>query len=482
MPNVQFTRQEVSLMLPKWRLIRDCLAGQEAIKNATTDYLPKPNPTDTSDENSVRYRQYVERAVFYNVTQRTHGGLVGQVFRRDPVLECPTEIQALVDNIDGGGVTLDQQGKKALGEVLGYGRCGLFVDFPSVNGAASVADMKAGLIRPTITLYDPWSIINWRVRQVGAKKLLSLVVLCEDYTAEDDGFEMKMRKQWRVLSLGSDGAYRVDLWRGDTSDGLVLSTSFPKDAAGNALTEIPFVFVGSVNNDPALDLPPMYDMAVLNVAHYRNSADYEEACYIVGQPTPYFSGLTKDWVDDVFKKRPIQLGSRAAIPLPEAGKAGLLQATENSMPKEAMELKEKQMISLGAKLVEQSTVQRTATEARQEEASESSILSSCAHNVSAAYTQALQYCWKFLSTETSNILYKLNTDFELSKLGAAEIQQVVLNWKDGAVAFVEMRDTLRKAGYTKLTDEEAMRLIKTEAPLRQPQQKTTQTDTTAQTP
>lgn len=479
MPNVQFTRQEVSQMLPKWRLIRDCLAGQEAIKNATTDYLPKPNPTDDSIENAARYKQYVERAVFYNVTQRTHGGLVGQVFRRNPVLECPTEIQTLVDNIDGGGVTLDQQAKKALGEVLGYGRCGLFVDFPSVNGAATLADMKAGRIRPTITLYEPWSIVNWRIRQVGAKKLLSLVVLVEDYTAEDDGFELKMQKQWRVLSLGADGIYRVDLWRGDTASGTVVTTSYPKDASGQQMTEIPFVFVGAVNNDPALDLPPMYDMAVLNVAHYRNSADYEEACYIVGQPTPYFSGLSKDWVEDVFKKKPIQLGSRAAIPLPEAGKAGLLQATENSMPKEAMELKEKQMISLGAKLVEQSTVQRTATEARQEEASESSILSSCANNVSAAYTQALTYCWQYLSSTATKILYKLNTEFELSKLGAAEIQQVVTNWKDGAVCFEEMRETLRKAGYTKLTDEEALVRIKAEKDLRQPQQKT---EKTAQTP
>jgi hypothetical protein len=61
----------------------------------------------------------------------------------------------------------------------------------------------------------------------------------------------------------------------------------PKRGDGEAWNYIPFTFVGSVNNDETPDLPPLYDLAVLNVAHYRNSADYEESCYMVGQPTPY---------------------------------------------------------------------------------------------------------------------------------------------------------------------------------------------------
>lgn len=472
MPNVQYVRKEVAAMQKKWFLVRDCLAGQDVIKNARTTYLPMPNATDKSDENVLRYSQYLERAVFYNVTQRTHGGLVGQVFRREPVREIPSNLDVLVKDVDGAGVTLNQQAKKTLGEVIAYGRCGLFADYPKTDNPTSLAAAQSGFIRPTITLFEPWSITNWRTRQVGARRLLSLVVLAEDCEAEDDGFEIKTRRRWRVLSLDENGIYRVDLWGGGEKGLTIHDTSYPVDSNGNNLREIPFVFAGAINNDPAVDLPPLYDMAVLNLAHYRNSADYEESAYIVGQPTPYFSGLTKDWVEDVFKKKPIQLGSRGAVPLPEAGKAGLLQASPNSMPIEAMNLKEKQMISLGAKLVEQSTVQRTATEARQEEAAESSILSSCAHNVSAAYEQALLYCSTFVSSAPVVIKYQLNTEFELSRMSATEIQQIVANWTSGAVTFLEMRDSLRKAGLTKVDDETALTQIQKEIPLRQSLQPT----------
>lgn len=463
MPNVSYVRDEVAKMKGRWDLVRDCLSGQKAIKDGRERYLPRPNPTDFSEENRKRYEQYVERAVFYNVTQRTHAGLVGQVFQQDPIVELPALMEPLLVDADGSGVSLEQQAKKALGEVLAYGRCGLFVDYPNTSQPASRQDLLDGRIRPTILLYDPWDIINWRTKTVGAKKLLSLVVISESYIVEDDGFEAKADRQWRVLRLEEGtGVYRVEIWRETNGAPQEYEYYYPTDASGNYLQEIPFTFVGSVNNDPNVDLPPLYDLAVLNIAHYRNSADYEEACYLVGQPTPYLAGLTKDWVEDVLKGQ-VHLGSRAAIPLPQGGTAGLLQATPNSMPKEAMEAKERQMVALGAKLVENRGIQRTATEARQDEASEVSILASSAKNVAAAYRTALGWCGVFLGT-TEEPEFDLNTDFEIGRMSAQERQQLVAEWQAGAITFEEMRFNLRRANVAYLDDEEAKDQLETAMP------------------
>lgn len=461
MPNVSYVRDEVAKMKGRWDLVRDCLSGQKAIKDGRERYLPRPNPTDFSEENRKRYEQYVERAVFYNVTQRTHAGLVGQVFQQDPITSLPPLMEPLLVDADGSGVSLEQQAKKALGEVLAYGRCGLFVDYPNTSQPASRQDLLDGRIRPTILLYDPWDIINWRTKTVGAKKLLSLVVISESYIVEDDGFEAKADRQWRVLRLEEGtGVYRVEIWRETNGVPQEHEYYYPTDASGNYLQEIPFTFVGSVNNDPSVDLPPLYDLAVLNIAHYRNSADYEEACYLVGQPTPYLAGLTKDWVEDVLKGQ-VHLGSRAAIPLPQGGTAGLLQATPNSMPKEAMEAKERQMVALGAKLVENRGIQRTATEARQDEASEVSVLASSAKNVAAAYRTALGWCGVFLGT-TEEPEFDLNTDFEIGRMSAQERQQLVAEWQAGAITFEEMRFNLRRANVAYLDDEEAKDQLETE--------------------
>lgn len=452
MPNVSYVRDEVVKMKPKWNMVRDCLAGQSAVKEGREKYLPRPNPSDTSVENRRRYDQYVDRAVFYNVVQRTHAGLVGQVFQTDPVIELSDVMDSVVDDVDGAGNSLPQQARRVLGNVLAYGRCALFVDYPKVEEAASRQDLIDGIVRPTIVLYDPWDVINWRTTTVGAKKMLSLVVIAERYVAEDDGFEAKFENQWRVLRL-EDGVYKVELWR--EADGTYTEFDFyyPTDASGLNLREIPLTFVGAENNDVELDQPPLYDLATLNVAHYRNSADYEEACYICGQPTPYLAGLTKDWVEDVLKGI-VHLGSRAAIPLPAGGSAGLIQASPNSMPKEAMDAKERQMVALGAKLVEQASVQRTATEARQEEASEASILTTSAENVATAYRMALGWCGQFIGVDEVSE-FDLNTDFDVGRMSAQERQQLVAEWQAGAITFEEVRFNLRRANVAYLDDEDA---------------------------
>jgi hypothetical protein len=463
-PNVEYTRDEVTAMTPRWNLIRDCLSGQKAVKDrdlatasSSTDtnrYLPKPNASDTSDDNLLRYQQYIERAVFYNVTQRTHAGLIGQVFQKEPVLELPALLEPMRADADGGGVGLLQQAKKALGFVLGHGRGGLLADYPKTGVPASRQDQLDGKLRPSIVLYDPWSIINWRTVTIGAQQVLSLVVISETYSATDDGFEVKYADQYRVLSLEEGGIYRVGLWRMPDGGTGVEEVEYanPTDAKGNNLRYIPFQFVGSLNNDPLVDLPPLYDLAVLNIAHYRNSADYEESSYMVGQPTPYAAGLTQAWVDKNFKKG-VRLGSRAFVPLPSGGTCGLIQAAPNSMPKEAMESKERQMVALGAKLIEQHQVQRTATEARQEYATEISVLGTCAQNVASAYVRALEWCAAFVGAPEAST-FSLAPDFDLGRLSAQDRAQLITEWQAKAISDTEMRDALKNAGVATQADEE----------------------------
>lgn len=459
MPKVNYTRTEVVALTPRWDLVRDVLSGEEQIKKKGVKYLPKPNATDTSEENSTRYDQYKLRAVFYGVTGRTLKGLSGQVFARDPVLALPPLMDVVKDDVDGAGVSLDQQARKALSHILAYGRAGLLTDYPKTDKPATKADLEQGNIRPTITIYDPWDVINWRTVTIGSKKLLSLVVLSEKEVCDDDGFEAEFDEYYRVLRL-VNGVYVSEIWYfDDTINDFVLeSTATPLKGDGSTWEYIPFTFIGAENNDPQPDLPPLYDLAVINLAHYRNSADYEESCYIVGQPTPYFAGLTEGWVKDVLNGR-IPLGARAAVLLPEGGSAGLLQAAENTMPKEAMEAKERQMVALGARLVEQSTVQRTAMEAGMEEASTSSLLATCAKNVSHAYTCALAWAGEFLGiknaeeSEGDAISYVLNSEFDLSKLDPTAIAQIIAAWQANAIAKEEMRDNLRRGGIAYLDDE-----------------------------
>ena len=471
-PNVDYMLPELAAVLPKYEIIRDCLAGQEAVKKQRTKYLPKPNPDDTSPANDARYESYITRALFYGVTANTTKGLVGQVFAAEPVSEFPEELDVMWYDVSGSNVSMEQQAKRTLTAVLAYGRCGLLTDFPVGKDDGSAwtrEEILDGTARPVIQFYAGEDIINWRFKIVGAKLVLSMVVLNESYIIRDDGFEMKRGTEKRVLRLDDAGLYEIERWRrrDDKDDGewyKMDQVIRPTDGNGNRLTYIPFTFVGAENNDASVDKPPMYDMACVNIAHYRNSADYEDSVYMVGQPTPYFAGLTKTWVDEVLGGV-IQLGSRAAVPLPEGATAGLIQCEPNSMVKEAMDKKEQQMIAIGAQLVEDKQVQRTLGEAKLQTAMVASVLTACATNTSQAMLQCIKWACDFYGFDDAvkeECVYQLSTDFAIQKMSGDERRTLLAEWQAGLISFSEARSGLRQSGVATLDDDEARAEIEEE--------------------
>lgn len=433
-PNIDFVHPDLQSVLVRYQMIADCLEGEEAVKRAGRGgdaYLIRPNQPNQNNsrparlageedrsfytyeqitaEQEERFKQLVARAVFYPVTSRTHRGLIGDVFRREPVVTLPELLPTLEDDCDGSGVPLAQQAEKAAGHALSFGRYGLLVDYPTLEQAATRADIIDGKVRPTIVLYDPRVVINWRTLVVGASRVLSLVVIRETVSVSDDGFESKTEPRWRVLQLvpgeGEDGlVYQVTIWK-KTAEGNGYESELPivpRDASDKPFSRIPFLFGGSVNNDPDVDNPTLADLAGMNIAHYRNSADHEEMLHMCGQGTPVVSGLSEEWAKEILKGE-IRLGSRGLLPLPVGGDAKLLQMEPNSAIALEMEHKERQMVALGAKLVEQKAVQRTATEAAIEDAAETSILGTCVRNTEAAYRWALRICCQFVGANPDSV-------------------------------------------------------------------------------
>ncbi len=472
---VEYIRQELAERLPTFKKIRDVVKGQNAVKEQTVVYLPEPDAWSASiatPYSMARYTAYLLRAVFYGVTARTLRGLVGQVSLKPPTIKVPTLLDTVVKDATGTGVSLEKLGLKGVAETLQTGRIGLYTDYPTRKdeAATTVEEQSKGLVRPTITLYQAEDCINWRVSVKGAKTFLSLVVLRETYDHSDDGFKVEKKPQFRVLRIEDNGVYSVQLWK-NNGTWIAEEKLYPKDGKGKPLEEIPFIFVGSQDNDPTIDPAPLEDLAELNLAHYRNSADYEEGVFITGQPTPVVSGIDQTWWDNVLQKE-IRFGSRSGIPLPVEGKLELIQATPNSAAYEAMVHKEEQMKGLGAKLVEVSKVQRTATESTQDEISETSALSTLVNNVSAGLLWSLEWCAIFSGNTTVNrdekdadkklINFELNTDFDFKDMSSEEIGAAINAWQQGAISFVEMRTSIRKSGLASQSDDEAMEAIEKE--------------------
>jgi len=444
--SADFIHPELVEVQDQYQLISDCIKGAKAVKSRGTLYLPDPDSDARPIGNNTRYHGYRARANFYNVAQRTLEGLIGQIFLRNPNIDVPNRLNIVKADVDGAGVTAVQQAKLACEYTLSHSRAGLYVDYPKTEGATTVADLEKGNIRPTIALYHPERIRNWDYIKVGAKSKLCLVVLDENYRKEAaDRFTREIATQQRCLIL-DDGAYRVEIWR----DGVLFDTITPTGPDRKPLDEIPFTFIGVKANDGKVEPPAMYALCDLNISHYRNSADHEEMLFICGQATPVAKGLTAEWAEQFGE---IKLGSRNGVLLPVGGEFELVQAEERDAISAEMERKEKRMVALGAKLVEEKQVQRTATEASQDEAAETSVLSSVAKNVGAAYKFAFEWCAYLVglgdrtSVEgDSKITFDLNSEFDLVQLSPEERKQLFAEWQGGAITDQEYRDSMTRAG------------------------------------
>src|SRR3990167_4552985 len=88
-------------MLPQWQKCRNVFAGTEELREHTTEYLP-----ELTDEPAAAYQARLNRTVLYNATYRTIQGMVGMVFRRPPVAECPPNTESMLEDITLTGIPL----------------------------------------------------------------------------------------------------------------------------------------------------------------------------------------------------------------------------------------------------------------------------------------------------------------------------------------------------------------------------------------
>ena len=368
-------------------------------------------------------------------------------FLKDPATKIKEPLSYLEKSTDGGALSLTQFARKLLGDSLEVGRSGILVDYPTV--ADGLTKIETDGINANMLRYKAESIINWRTENINGASVLSLVVLTEKMQkTSDDGFSSEEVTYYRVLKL-EDGVYSQCIYN-DEED--IVSVIEPTKNDGSRWNEIPFTFVGSENNNEDIDKPVLIDIAEANIAHYRNSADYEESSFITGQPTPYLVGLTQGWVDSVLDGK-IALGSKASIFLPENGDAGLLQAAPNSMPMEGMRQKEDQMVKIGARIIADSSGTETAEAAKIRFSGQNSKLSSVIGNIEEAIKKSAGWVGEFMGGD-GDIEFKLNKQFYDSTIDPQKLIANIQMLDRGVIGMTDFREMLRKAADITRTDEE----------------------------
>ncbi|RKZ45100.1 MAG: hypothetical protein DRQ58_10785, partial [Gammaproteobacteria bacterium] len=305
--------------------------------------------------------------------------------------------------------------------------------------AVSIAEQSQQNIHSTITTYRAEQINNWKI---GENRKLSLVVLNEIVEIEDT-YQTTNIQQWRELRM-LDGVYVVRIWQRTGTDIILVDEYTPTDGTGATWGHIPFYFVGAMDNNPDIDKSPSLDLANANISHYRNSCDYQDSTFFVGQPQIWVSGADEHWMKAV-QDAGIYFGSRAIGAAPMGGSVTMLQANPNTAARESMNDIKEDMVSMGARLLTPNAVPKTAEQSRSETAAGHSVLSLVAMNVSHAYTDALTDAALYMRI-TEDVSFKINTDISGLAFDPQKLDSMVRAWQMGSIPNSDHWANLRTMG------------------------------------
>lgn len=322
-------------MAEHWPLIRALLGGTAAMRKAGKTYLPKwPN------EDQASYDARLKAATLFPAFKRTVEVLAGKPFSKPLTYgdDIPPRIKEWCEDIDLQGRNLHSFSASLCEEALGPGLSGILVDYPKTEDVRTMADeIKAG-VRPYFVHVKAENILAAKSERVNGVEVFTQLRLLECVVEEDGKFGEVKVEQVRVLYPGSWEVYRKKAGHGK---GWHLH-----EEGVTTLQKVPFVPVYGHRTGFMQSMPPLLEMAHMNVEHWQSKSDQQTILHVARVPILAIIGVD----DDAFK---LTVGASAAVRLPTGGDMKFVEHTGKAIDAGRLSLLdlEDQMRQAGAELL-----------------------------------------------------------------------------------------------------------------------------------
>lgn len=471
-----FVHPEYDYWSRDWTKIRDCIAGEREIKRKTKEYLKQLKGQDEED-----YGQYLERAVFYNMTGQTVAGMLGQVFRRPPqIRNLPVKFKDAVADFAKDGTSHWNFAKTVGREQISLGRCGVMVDAPTMDVIGKQPTSFA-------IAYAAENIIDWDFESVEGFYRITRVLLRE--FRRDDGTEpepdwdklttsqaRKIRRERETTRCAERAGYLRQAQARVRTGGYTYVTVFrelvlervdgknvykqylykddptgnPSHAVtpvvrGNTLDFIPFKFFGASSNSPSIEKPPVLDIATLNLSHYRSYAELEYGRLFTALPVYYAASNDEN--------AEYHIGPNVVWEIDPSGPApGILEYKAQGLGaiEKGLTQKEQQIAAIGGRLMPGTTksVSESDNQVVLREANEQALLLDVVGAMEEGMRDVVRWWLMFRDvplSESADLRYEMDTRFLSAPIGAREMRAIHLLYADGIIPVEVLYEYLKKA-------------------------------------
>jgi len=429
-----FAHPEYVYWMPEWEILRDTFLGEVEVKRKGTKYLPA-----LEDQTPGEYDAYLDRAVFFNMTGRTVSGIVGTLFRRDPIISgLPKKFEKAVKAISKANEGYALFAKMTAQEIVHVGRVGVLLDMD-----------EDGKKPPFLASYLAENIIDWDVEVIDGRFELTRVVLREvRVTRENQAVARQYFAAYRVLIL-ENGVYRQEVYEKENANadltGDPSTVVVPKNR-GNALNYIPFVMFGPYSNNPDVEKSPVLDIAKLNLSHYKSYAHLEHGRFFTACPIYYAQ------TNGNVEAQEYKLGPSTVWEVGPNEKPGVIEFNGNGLKflETALDMKESQISALGGRMLgtRSGSTAESDNLVKLKERNEQSTLLNVSQTLDAGFTKLIRWwlIWQDVTQEAADeVSMEINKDFLFDNISAREFRAIHSMYMDGVIPIDVVYDYLRRA-------------------------------------
>jgi hypothetical protein len=409
-----------------WETVRDVERGTLHLRKLGEKRLPKFAAESPSD-----YEKRCGKATLFNAYNRTVNGLVGMVFKKNPVLgdDVPVRIRGREEvrdertgavtqqRVEGHWENLDLAGthgnvfcRQVLRDAF-EGHAFILVDMPpSLGPNATAEDDLRQNRRPFWVKYKASQAVNFRPVSINGRVEIGQITFEEDVSEAAGRYGERQAKQYRTFWLeeyvdGASGAKKTRVrWelkrlllseKGeetfvDAGGGVVMGGGKPGERV--PFERIPVAVVYGRQTGFLQSQPVLLDLALINIKHYQKRSEYDTSLSKGGFFIPVFIGRDTS-------KPVLTVGPANGIDVPVGGDAKYMEPQGHTIKfsrEDLQDLKE-EMAALGLSVItSRPSAKATATEAVIDFAQESSELETIALSEADAVELCLQFHAQYL--------------------------------------------------------------------------------------
>jgi len=380
------------------------LSGTYGIRKGHRKFLPQ-EPRELDEAYDNRLQRSVLAPYYVRLERMLAGMLTRKPVRLDDVSDV---IREQLFDVDLQGNDLQTWLFQTSRICIRYGHVGVLVDAPKAGDNG----------RPYWVTVSPKNILGWRTELKDGKQQLTQLRLQEKIVVPDGLYGEKQVEQVRVLTPGAFEIHQKD----QQGDFKVV------DEGRTSLSDIPFSVAYSNRMGVLESIPPLADIAELNLQHYQVQSDLSNQLHISAVPMLAIFGFPQSAEE-------ISAGPGEALALPEGASAQYIEPAGNSYEAQFRRLEQiaSQINELGlAAVLGSKLVGETAEAKRIDRSQGDSTMMVVAQQMQDMIDNCLRFHAEYMQESNAGSSL-VNRDFMGTRLEPLEIQALLQLYTAGTI-------------------------------------------------